>query len=136
MRKADFALCVTLISRGGFWSGPWRKSSRTLATSDKTTIVIERQPDGKMRVTSGSWDGEKIFLRDQVLEVRHAVPDAWLHVARKTKAPGASNCCGVAMPTRIVPIAGCEIANRVAASVPFSLIYPAVTVRQCYSTVV
>jgi hypothetical protein len=27
-----------------------------LATSDKTTLVIERQPDGKMRVTSGSWD--------------------------------------------------------------------------------
>jgi hypothetical protein len=25
-----------------------------LATSDKATIVIERQPDGKMRVTSGS----------------------------------------------------------------------------------
>ena len=41
-----------------------------LATSDKTTIVIERQPDGKMRVTSGSWDGEKIIFRDQVLEVR------------------------------------------------------------------
>ena len=27
-----------------------------LATSDRVTIVIERQPDGKMRVTSGSWD--------------------------------------------------------------------------------
>jgi glutamate mutase epsilon subunit len=40
--------------------------------------VIERQPDGKMRVTSGSWDGEKIIFRDQVLEVRHAVPDARL----------------------------------------------------------
>jgi hypothetical protein len=35
------------------------------ATSDKTTIVIERQPDGKMRVTSGSWDDEKVFLKDQ-----------------------------------------------------------------------
>jgi hypothetical protein len=42
-----------------------------LATSDKATIVIERQPDGKMRVTSGSWDGEKVFSRDQVLEVRN-----------------------------------------------------------------
>jgi hypothetical protein len=39
-----------------------------LATSDKATIVIERQPDGKMRVTSGSWDGEKVFLRNQVFE--------------------------------------------------------------------
>jgi hypothetical protein len=58
-----------------------------LATSDKTTIVVERQPDGKMRITSGSWDGEKIFLKDQVLVVRHAVPGARLHVARKTKAP-------------------------------------------------
>jgi hypothetical protein len=25
-----------------------------LATSDKPTIVVERRPDGKMRVTSGS----------------------------------------------------------------------------------
>jgi hypothetical protein len=64
-----------------------RERAEKLATSDKTTIVIERQPDGKMRVTSGSWDGEKIIFRDQVLEVRHAVPDARLHVARKTKAP-------------------------------------------------
>ena len=55
--------------------------------SDKATIVIERQPDGKMRVASGSWDGEKVFLKDQVLKVRHAIADARLHVARKTKAP-------------------------------------------------
>ena len=40
-----------------------------LATSDKVTIVIERQPNGKMRVTSGSWVGEKVILRDQVLGV-------------------------------------------------------------------
>jgi hypothetical protein len=26
-----------------------------LATSEKTTIVVERAPGGKMRVTSGSW---------------------------------------------------------------------------------
>jgi hypothetical protein len=36
--------------------------------------VIERQPDGKMRVTSGSWDGEKVFLKDQVLEVSTLFP--------------------------------------------------------------
>jgi hypothetical protein len=30
-----------------------------LATSDKTTIVIEKQPDGKMRITSGSCEGER-----------------------------------------------------------------------------
>jgi hypothetical protein len=56
-----------------------------LATSDKATIVIERQSDGKMRVTSGSWDGEKVILRDQVLEVRNV--DGRLHVARKERRP-------------------------------------------------
>ena len=56
-----------------------------LATSDKVTIVIERQSDGKMRVTSGSWDGEKVILRDQVLEVRNV--DGRLHVARKERRP-------------------------------------------------
>jgi hypothetical protein len=38
-----------------------------LATSEKTTLVCERQPDGKIRVTSGSWDHEKVILPDQVL---------------------------------------------------------------------
>jgi hypothetical protein len=56
-----------------------------LATSDKATIVIERQSDGKMRVTSGSWDGEKVILWDQVLEVRNV--DGRLHVARKERRP-------------------------------------------------
>jgi hypothetical protein len=48
-----------------------------LATSDKATIVVERQSDGKMRVTSGSW----VILRDQMLEMRNV--DGRLHVARK-----------------------------------------------------
>jgi hypothetical protein len=51
-----------------------------LATSDNASIVVERQTNGKMRVTSGSWDGEKVILRDQVLEVRKV--DGRLHVAR------------------------------------------------------
>jgi hypothetical protein len=42
-----------------------------LATGDKATIVVERQSDGKMRVTSGSWVREKVILRDQVLEVHN-----------------------------------------------------------------
>jgi hypothetical protein len=42
-----------------------------LPTSEKTTIVISRDHDGKMRVTSGRWDGEKVILKDQVLEVRN-----------------------------------------------------------------
>jgi hypothetical protein len=54
-----------------------------LATSDKATIVIERQTDRKMRVMSGSWDGEKVILRDQVLEVRNV--DGRLHIARKPR---------------------------------------------------
>jgi hypothetical protein len=40
-----------------------------LATKENCTIVIERAPDGKLRVTSGSWDGEQVILRDQVLEI-------------------------------------------------------------------
>jgi hypothetical protein len=80
MRNADRPRGVLRADLG-------EKVIKRLATSDKTTIVIERQPDGKMRVTSGSWESEKVFLKDQVLEVRHAVPDARLHVARKTKAP-------------------------------------------------
>ena len=57
-----------------------------LATSDETTIVVERQPDGKIRVTSNSWGDEaKVFMRDQVLELRGLLPKRRLHVARKTK---------------------------------------------------
>jgi hypothetical protein len=37
------------------------KMLEKLATSDRIAIVIERQPDGKMRTTSGSWDGEKVL---------------------------------------------------------------------------
>src|SRR5262249_27819055 len=33
-----------------------------------------------------------------------------------TAASASSNCCGVAIPTRMTPIAGCESAKRVAAS--------------------
>jgi hypothetical protein len=40
-----------------------------------------------MHVTSGSWDGEKVFLPGEVLEIRYAGSDSRLHVARKTKAP-------------------------------------------------
>jgi len=53
-----------------------------LATSDKVTIVIKRQPDGKTRLTSSSWDGEKVILRDQMLEVRQCRGAA----ARRAKA--------------------------------------------------
>jgi hypothetical protein len=57
-----------------------------LATSDRVTIVVERQSDGKMRVTSGSWDGEKVILRDQVLEVSKV--EGRLHVADGERRAG------------------------------------------------
>ena len=56
-----------------------------LATSEKLTIVVAREIDGKMRVTSGSWEGEKVFYKDQVLEVRNV--DGRLHLARKVRNP-------------------------------------------------
>jgi hypothetical protein len=52
---------VRYAIRMGIASGQWSVAIypagevlERLATSDKTTIVIERQPDGKMRVASGS----------------------------------------------------------------------------------
>jgi hypothetical protein len=56
-----------------------------LATMDKTTLVCEKAPEGKILVMSGSWDSEKVFLRDQVLEVRNV--DGRLRVAKKAKQP-------------------------------------------------
>ena len=56
-----------------------------LATTEKTTIAIAREVGGKVRVTSGSWEGEKVILKDQVLEVRNV--DGRLYVARKAKRP-------------------------------------------------
>jgi hypothetical protein len=42
-----------------------------MATTEKSTMVGERQPDGKMRVVSGFWEGEKVFLKNQPREVRN-----------------------------------------------------------------
>ena len=49
------------------------------------TLTVERLLEGKMRVTSSSWDAERAFASDQVLEV-HGV-DGSLHVARKERQP-------------------------------------------------
>ena len=64
---------------------PHARVLERLAISEKIPLIVERQPDGKMRVTSGSWDGEKVFFRDQVLEVRAV--EGRLHIARKEKSP-------------------------------------------------
>jgi hypothetical protein len=57
-----------------------------LAVTDKATLVVAQQPDGKIRVTSGSWDGKNVILRDRVLEVRNANSDGRPHIARKLKS--------------------------------------------------
>jgi hypothetical protein len=46
-------------------------------------LTVERLPEGKMRFTSISWDHERMFAGNQVLEV-HWV-DGSLHVARKER---------------------------------------------------
>jgi hypothetical protein len=56
-----------------------------LATTEKTTLAIAREEGGKIRVTSGSWDGEKVILKGQVLQVRNV--DGRLYVSRKAKKP-------------------------------------------------
>jgi hypothetical protein len=56
-----------------------------LATTEKTTIAIAREVGGKIRVTSGSWEGEKVILKDQALEVRNV--DGRLYVSRKARKP-------------------------------------------------
>ncbi len=54
-----------------------------LATTEKSTLVVARELDGKMRVTSGSWEREKVFARSEVLEIRNV--EGRLHVARKPR---------------------------------------------------
>jgi hypothetical protein len=58
-----------------------QKVLERLVVSDKASLILERQTDGKIRVTSGSWDGEKVILRDQLLEASNG--DLRLHVPRK-----------------------------------------------------
>jgi hypothetical protein len=56
-----------------------------LAVTDKTTLAIEKAPEGKIRVTSNAWASEKVILKGEVLEVRNV--DGRLHVARKERRP-------------------------------------------------
>jgi hypothetical protein len=67
--------------------GPFRldRIIEKLATSDKVTLTIERSREGKMHVTSNGWDHERMFARNQVLEVHWL--DGSLHVARKERHP-------------------------------------------------
>lgn len=56
-----------------------------MATSEDTTLVIKREPEGKMRVTSRHWEDAKVIVKNEVLEVRDV--DGRLHVARKERKP-------------------------------------------------
>ena len=40
-----------------------------LLKADKVGVVFERLADGKIRVTTSSWDDAKVLLPNQVLEV-------------------------------------------------------------------
>ena len=64
---------------------PLNRVIEKLATSDKVTLTVERLPEGKMRVTSNSWDGEKVLFRNEVLEVRWV--EGRLNVSRKVRWP-------------------------------------------------
>jgi hypothetical protein len=75
-------------------SGPdtLEKVLEKLATTEKSTIVIERAPEGKIRVTSGSWEGEKVILKGQVPEIRNV--DGRQHIDdenSKSKPAGLQN---------------------------------------------
>ncbi len=47
--------------------------------------MVEHLRTGNMRVTSNSWDHEKVLGKDQIVEIRAV--DGRLHVARKAKHP-------------------------------------------------
>jgi len=74
-----------------FEAGRLDRVIEKLVTSDKVTSVVERLQDGKMRVTSNSWDGEKVLFRDQVIEVRWGSMGAYIeHERARSRAKDAA----------------------------------------------
>jgi len=60
-----------------------------IALTEKTTLILERLPEGKIRVTSNAFNGEeKVILADQVLEVR--MTGGRIRIARKPREGGES----------------------------------------------
>jgi hypothetical protein len=49
--------------------GPPMETREGLSKADKVSVVFERIADGKIRVTTSSWDDAKVILANQVLEV-------------------------------------------------------------------
>lgn len=70
----------------------------TLALGDKLTLVIEALPDGKMRVTSASWEDARVLLPNQVLELR--TMSKRVRVAKKDRLHDAGD-------PPVVPAVGC-----------------------------
>ena len=68
-----------------------RRSRRRIdwALTDKATLVLEKLPDGKIKVTSNSFVEDKVVLPDQVLEVRHF--EGKIRIARKDRLPDAGD---------------------------------------------
>jgi hypothetical protein len=56
-----------------------------MAVTDKSTLVCEKAPEGKIRVTS-SWADERVILKGQVLEARNV--DGRLRIAPRGRKPG------------------------------------------------
>jgi hypothetical protein len=69
---------------------PINRVIEKMALSNKVTLTAERQPEGKIRVTSNSWQDEKVLLPNEVLEVRCV--SGRLHVARKERHPDEWDC--------------------------------------------
>jgi len=55
-----------------------------MGTTEETTLVVNRDIDGKMRVTSRHWEVAKVRGRNEVLGPQHQRP---LHVVRKQRRP-------------------------------------------------
>ena len=58
-------------------------ASETLLKTDKCTLVIERLPDGKIRLTTAAWEDGRTLLANEVLELRSR--DNQVHLLRKPR---------------------------------------------------
>ena len=66
-----------------FGTGEARESSRKTRDGRQGHNRYRAPVGAKMRVTSESWDGEKVILRDQGLDARNV--EGRLHISRKSR---------------------------------------------------
>ena len=60
-----------------------------LLKADKVSVVFERIADGKIRVTTSSWDDAKVILPNQVLEAAViGKPIGLVRVDKPDRLPG------------------------------------------------